>query len=112
MMQTSRDIGSRPNGIAPLPSRGNKGNKGGRVARAWQEIWDSLDKHTWRDGYELADMVGRRHDLARVTVLSHLSLMASEGVLSRRHEYVQVRVQRGSQEFDSMRKHTFYRIPS
>lgn len=72
---------TRPNGIAPSTTRYKVGAKGGRVAQAWQHIWDQLDRTTYRDSKVLADEAARRFQIKPISIISHLHRMAAEGIL-------------------------------
>lgn len=69
----------RPNGPAPAALAGNKGNKGGRVAQAWQYVWDNLDREQWTGGQDIAARAAARYGLKATSVLTHIIRMAGEG---------------------------------
>lgn len=106
-----------PNGIAPMPSIGNKGNKGGRVARAWQDAWDRLGD--WQDGRKLAAELAPRHNLVQTSLLTHIIRMSGEGHLDVEYRKVSCEVTRTvtlktgekrTTTFNNPRHHAFYRI--
>lgn len=97
-----------PNGLAPAPARGNKGNKGGKVALAWQDAWNELG--VWRNGRELAGQVAPPHDVKPVSLLTHIIRMVKEGHLEVAYQVVPQKVMRYGKEFDSARRVAFYRI--
>lgn len=101
----------RPNGIAPSTSRFRSGAKGGKVARAWQHVWDQLDRTEFKEAVPLAWAAADKFDLKPSSVLAHLHLMASEGILERKQDTVAVQVERPAGKFfTSTRNRTFYRI--
>lgn len=106
---------AHPNGMAPVPTRGNKGNKGGRVAQAWQRAWDMMGDE-FMNGRELADDLARRYDLSPATILTHLSIMAKEGHLDAETRTAVRPVSRTVNgrisTFDARVGVTFYRIAS
>jgi hypothetical protein len=72
----------RPNGVAPIPSGTyHFGAKGGRMAQAWQYVWDRLDHTTFKNGQELADLAAKEFGVKRASVAEMLSRMRSTGVL-------------------------------
>lgn len=75
-----------PNGTAPSAVAGNKGNKGGRVAQAWQYVWDNLSATEWTGGQEIAARAAARFDLKPTSVLTHIIRMAGENALEVRYE--------------------------
>lgn len=97
-----------PNGTAPAPARGNKGNKGGRVALAWQDAWNELGE--WQNGRELAEKIAARHDLKIDSLLAHFYRMAAEGHLENESREVPRLQVRGGVQFSARRPVTFYRI--
>jgi len=100
----------RPNGVAPSTSRYRVGAKGGKVALAWQHVWDRLNSTDFKEGVALAQEAARTQDLKTDSVLAHLSRMAQEGILDREVRSVAVEVERKGETFTSHRKRTFYRI--
>lgn len=100
----------RPNGVAPSSSRYKVGAKGGDVARAWQYIWDRLDRHTFKDGQTLAAEAGRVFHLMPISIMSHLHRMAQEGILETEVKPAQTVVLRGGKEHDATRRRTHFRI--
>lgn len=101
---------TRPNGDAPGGAAYRLGGKGGRVALAWQLIWDRLDATEARDATELADAIGSETGLKPVTLISHMHRMANEGHLIGEVRLVEVSVARGLSRFTARRRRTFYRI--
>lgn len=112
---------TRPNGIAPSTSRFRAGAKGGKVACAWQHVWDQLDRQTFKEAVPLAWEAAEKFGLKPASVLAHLHLMAHEGILERKQDDVRVPVERRAkptdsnpkpkmQKFMSHRSRTFYRI--
>lgn len=97
-----------PNGLAPAPARGNKGNKGGRVALAWQDAWNELGE--WSNGRLLAEKVAPPHDVKPVSLITHIIRMVAEGHLEVSYRVVPQKVTRYGKEFDSARRVAFYRI--
>jgi len=112
-------ITERPNGIAPLPLIGNKGNKGGAVARAWQEIWDQLSRTRFTDSVELANSVARKYGIKAISLQTHMHRMAAEGILEKERRRATVKVNRMATNakgekipstYDAHIPRTFYRI--
>src|SRR5690242_9845836 len=97
-----------PNGTAPVPAHGNKGNKGGRVALAWQDAWNELGE--WQNGRVLAEKVAPAHDVKPVSLITHIIRMAKEGHLEVDYRLVTQTVERYGKEFESRRRVGFYRI--
>jgi len=113
------NVKDRPNGEAPLPKVGNNGNKGGKVARAWQHVWDQLSHTEPREAIELAVEAGERFELAPNSVLAHMHRMAHDGFLAVSHRKVPTTVQREVElkdgtvkvvSFNASRNRTFYTI--
>jgi predicted ArsR family transcriptional regulator len=102
---------TRPNGIAPSTSRFRSGAKGGKVARAWQHVWDQLDHTEFKEAVPMAWAAAEKFGLQPASVLAHLHLMAAEGILERKQDTVEVQVERPKGVFfTSTRNRTFYRI--
>lgn len=99
-----------PNGPAPTGGRYRFGAKGGRMADAWQFIWDRLDADEYRDGVQLAEQAAVTFRVLPVSIISHLHRMAKEGHLETDLRPVDTMVLRGGREFPSRRKRTHYRI--
>ena len=97
-----------PNGLAPAPVSGNKGNKGGKVALAWQSAWDQL--HEWQEGHALAERVAPGHDIKASSLLTHIIRMVSEGHLQVQYRETKRRQVRGGKPFEATRKVAWYRI--
>jgi hypothetical protein len=106
-------ITTRPNGIAPIDVGAYRiGGKGGRMAQAWQSVWDKLDKHTWHDGMQLANEAAAAHDLKPVSVREFLCRMRAAGVIEQKMiEAPTVYVRKGV-EFTASRPRVHYRIAS
>lgn len=100
----------RPNGTAPSSTRYKVGAKGGDVARAWQYIWDRLDRTEYRDGTQLSEQAGRIFHLKPISIQSHLHRMASEGVLETEIRPADTTVTRGGKTHAATRKRTHFRI--
>lgn len=94
----------RPNGPAPGGESYKLGAKGGKMAQAWQYVWDRLSPTEPRDGVTLALEAGEVFDIKPASVLSHLHRMAREGVID--GEQIRVAGSRGP------RPRTHYRIPA
>jgi hypothetical protein len=99
-----------PNGRAPTGEKYKLGAKGGRMADAWQHIWDRLDRTEYRDGVSLAESAATAFRVLPVSIVSHLHRMAKEGFLETDIRYVQTMVFRAGREFPARRKRTHYRI--
>lgn len=85
----------RPNGIAPIPDGPFRfGAQDGAVARAWQYVWDRLDRTQAKDGRELADLAAKHYSLKPLSVVAVLHRMATAGVLEREAREVKVTAER------------------
>lgn len=117
----------RPNGIAPVSSGAYKlGAKGGRMASAWQYIWDRMSTTEWRSSSELAQDAAQAFGLKPVTLSEMLCRMRASGVIEQKDipiptEYVRKRGRREGESiaqyaavpasiFTSQRKRPHYRI--
>lgn len=104
----------RPNGDAPSGSRYALGAKGGRVASAWQHMWDRLSRTQWMDGVDLAMETATLTGLKYNTLAVHLQRMAAEGFLEYEIRLVDVPVERvfngKVSKFIAPRRHAHYRI--
>lgn len=73
---------THPNGIAPTESGNYRlGAKGGRMAKAWQYIWDQFDGSNFKDGMQLANDAAAMFDLKPISVSGMLCRMAAAGAL-------------------------------
>jgi hypothetical protein len=76
---------TRPNGTAPLDAGTYKlGAKGGRMASAWQHVWDRLDRTEYRGALELAQAAAQAYDLKSVSVSEMLCRMRAAGVIEQK----------------------------
>lgn len=109
-------VSTHPNGTAPDGVRYKLGAKGGKVAQAWQHIWDRLTGE-WQDGKVLAAEAADAHAIAEISVLAHLHRMAAEGLIDHEKQDVIVEVTRLSKKtgktsnFPAKRTRTHYRLP-
>ena len=101
---------TRPKGIAPSSSRYRVGGKGGRVAQAWQFVWDHLDRDNFQDGTVLAGLAAKKYDLKPDSVTAHLYRMAEEGILDHELRQVPTEVFRAGQTMQATRARRHYRI--
>jgi hypothetical protein len=101
---------TRPNGIAPSSARFRLGGKGGRVAQAWQFVWDRLDHENFQDGTVLAALAAQKYDLKPDSVTAYMYRMAEEGILDHRLEQVQTEVFRAGKTMQATRARRHYRI--
>ena len=99
-----------PNGQAPDGVRYKLGAKGGKVAQAWQYVWDRLNTTDWQDSNALADEAGKKFKILPDSVLAHLHRMRKEGFLEHEIRSVATEVTRGGRTFTASRKRTHYRI--
>jgi hypothetical protein len=100
----------RPNGIAPVPSGTYRfGAKGGRMAQAWQYVWNRLDHTTFKNGQELADLAAKEFGVKRASVAEMLSRMRSTGVLEQELIPVPTTYSRGK-GYTANRPRVHYRI--
>lgn len=75
----------RPNGIAPVNAGTYRlGAKGGRMARAWQYIWDRLDRNDFKGSLELSREAAEKFDLKPVSVSEMLCRMRAGNVLEQK----------------------------
>lgn len=104
----------RPNGDAPSGTRYALGAKGGKVAQAWQHMWDRLSTVQWMDGVNLAADTAELTGLKYSTLAVHLQRMAAEGFLEYEIRLVDVQVERNFRgkvsRFTAPRRHAHYRI--
>lgn len=118
---------THPNGIAPVDSGTYQlGAKGGRMARAWQYVWDRLDRKHYVGAMELAHDAAREFDLKPVSVSEMLCRMRAAGVIEQTWAqeptvYLRKRQRRADEsdedytnvearEFTAMRSRVHYRI--
>jgi hypothetical protein len=107
-------VSTHPNGTAPAGTRYKLGGKGGKVAQAWQYVWDRLTTE-WQDGKELAAEAADTFQIAEISVLAHLHRMAAEGLVDHEKRDVIVEVTRTSKAgkvstFPAQRTRTHYRL--
>lgn len=111
----------QPNGPAPGFSRYNIGRQDGKVARAWQYAWDQMSRTEWSGGRELAERAAARFGLKAVSLMTHFSRMAAEGVLEVKRQPLpqqaarRVRLKDGTERISHYTTHqptAFYRIKS
>lgn len=101
------------NETAPMPANGTgTGGKGGRMAKAWQHVWDMLRASEPQDATVLAEAAAQATGLKAVSVISHLHRMANEGFIVGEVRTVEVPVTRKGTVFPAKRNRTFYRIKS
>jgi len=107
---------TRPNGDAPtqvLLADGRDiklGGKGGRLALAWQHVWDRLDREDWKSARDLAESAAEQYDLKRTSVTEMLCRMAVSGVLEQKMIPLPTVYHRGGQDIVMNRKRVHYRI--
>ncbi len=105
------NLTAHPNGIAPLPAGNYRfGAKGGRMAQAWQFVWDRLDRATWVSGQELADKAAAAFDLKPVSVTEMLSRMRGTGVLEQKMVPLLTEYLRYGKPYVAYRPRVHYRI--
>lgn len=98
------------NGIAPSVGRYKVGAKGGRVALAFQEVWDSLSRTEFRDAVLLAEKIAPKHRIKPISLMTHMAMIAKEGFLETEVRKIATDVERGGRTFTASRRHTHYRI--
>jgi hypothetical protein len=118
---------THPNGIAPIHvGTYQLGAKGGRMAQAWQHIWDRLGRTDYTDGMELAKSAADEFGLKPSSVSMMLCRMRAAGVIEQIETeaptpYRRKRLRRAGEsdedyaqvpvsEFTSMRRRVHYRI--
>lgn len=117
-MSNTRFMTTHPNGIAPIRTKGpnpsgsfRMGAKGGRMAQAWQYIWDRLSAVDFKPASALAQEAAQAFDLKPVSVTEMLCRMRSTGVLEQSMIPVKTTYQRGSgKPYTAMRPSVHYRI--
>ena len=103
----------RPNGVAPVESGNYKlGAKGGRMAGAWQFIWDRLSHTEWKGSLELSRDAAAMFDLKPVSVSEMLCRMRSSGVLEQAMIEKPTEYVRYGKPFTASRRRVHYRIAS
>jgi hypothetical protein len=102
---------TRPNGIAPAPAgRGVLGAKGGKVAQAWQYVWDGLHPTEYRDGVLLAEQAAAKLHIKTDSVRAVLHRAAAAGLIEGQSGHTTLRVERYGKVFQVKQARTFYRI--
>lgn len=105
-----------PNGVAPtgLTLHGGRkislGGKGGRLAQAWQHVWDQLDRKTWTSSSALAEEAAEKFDLKPVSVTEMLCRMRATGVLEQKMVILPTTYHRGGKDIIMNRPRVHYRI--
>jgi len=102
---------THPNGIAPV-DRGTYrlGGKGGRMAQAWQYVWDRLDRDRWYGSMELSRDAAQAFGLKPVSVSEMLGKMRAAGVIEQTMIVAPTRYTRKGKTFDAARARVHYRI--
>jgi hypothetical protein len=101
---------THPNGIAPTEAGTYRlGAKGGRMAKAWQFIWDRFDGG-WKDGLKLAQEAAGEFDLKPISISEMLCRMRAAGVIEQEMIEAPTQYVRGGKTFFSNRKRVHYRI--
>lgn len=104
---------TRPNGLAPVTSGNYKlGAKGGRMAEAWQHVWDQLSRTDWAGGLELAYDAAAKFDLKPVSVSEMLCRMRASGVIEQKLITKPTEYVRRGKPFTAKRARVHYRIAS
>lgn len=101
---------TRPNGIAPSTSRYRVGAKGGKVAQAWQFVWDRLNHTDFQDGTMLAQEAAAKYEIKPASVMAHMYRLADEGILEHELRQVPTEVVRAGQTMQATRARRHYRI--
>lgn len=115
-MSNTRSMTTRPNGTAPLDAGTYKlGAKGGRMAAAWQHVWDRLDRTEYKGALELAQDAAAAYDLKPVSVSEMLCRMRAAGVLEQEMIKAPTTYSRAGKHgvpmpFTAMRPRVHYRI--
>lgn len=100
-----------PNGIAPIPEGyRNNGAKGGKVAQAWQHVWDRLSRTEYRDGVQLAEEAARALDIQAASVRAVIHRAAQAGLLAAEKGHTGLTRHRGTSTHPVKQARTFYRI--
>jgi hypothetical protein len=103
----------RPNGDAPLDAGTYKlGAKGGRMAQAWQYVWDHLSRTEWTDGMKISHKAADAHDLKPVSISEMLCRMRAAGVIEQEMIPAPTDYNRKGVHFTANRKRVHYRIVS
>jgi hypothetical protein len=104
-------VTTRPNGTAPTTSGNYRlGGKGGKMAQAWQHIWDQLSETEWRGSLELAHDAATRFDLKQVSVSEMLCRMRASGVIEQTMLPRETSYLRKGKPYTSNRPRVHYRI--
>jgi len=104
------NVTTHPNGIAPTHAGTyTLGAKGGRMAKAWQFIWDKLGDE-FADGLRLANQAAAEFDLKPLTVSEMLCRMRRAGVIEQSMIAAPTEYIRGGKVYTSQRKRVHYRI--
>jgi hypothetical protein len=104
---------THPNGIAPTTSGNYRlGAKGGRMALAWQDIWDELSLTDWKGGLELAREAAAKHHLKTISISEMLCRMRAAGTLEQEMIEAETTYVRYGKSFTANRKRVHYRIAS
>lgn len=100
-----------PNGIAPV-NAGNYqlGAKGGRMAQAWQYVWDRLNTHSWTDGMQISRDAAKEFNLKPVSVSEMLCRMRAAGVIEQDMIVAPTTYTRAGAPYTSNRRRVHYRI--
>jgi hypothetical protein len=102
---------THPNGIAPTASGNYRlGAKGGRMAQAWQHIWNQLSRTEWKGSLELAQDAAREFNLKPITVSEMLCRMRASGVIEQEMIPVKTQYVRKGKPYESLRPRVHYRI--
>jgi hypothetical protein len=104
-------VTTHPNGIAPTASGNYRlGAKGGRMAQAWQYIWDRLSRTDWKGSMELAQDAAEQFNLKPITVSEMLCRMRASGVIEQTRKPVETHYVRKGKPYTSYRPRVHYRI--
>lgn len=111
MMHTKSMDTTHPNGIAPVNAGTYKlGAKGGRMAQAWQFIWDQLNTSDYKGGLELATEAAAKFNLKKVSVSEMLCRMRAAGVIEQKITDAPTTYIRQNKEYTALRPRVHYRI--
>lgn len=108
LMQLTID---QPNGTAPTavgPYR--LGAKGGRMAEAWQDIWNQLSTTAWIGGLELSREMADKYKLKPISVSEMLCRMRAGGALEQTMKAAPTQYTRKGSTFTAQRHRVHYRI--
>jgi hypothetical protein len=102
---------TRPNGDAPTDTGAYKlGAKGGKMAQAWQYVWDRLDRRTWADGMQISREAAEAYGLKPVSISEMLCRMRASGVIEQEMINAPTPYHRKGVDFISNRRRVHYRI--